>query len=170
MAVEVDIPVEINDYHEKIIGGFTGRQFVSALAAVALGFGSFFLCTKALKMSMSSAGYIVMLLTALPLAIGFLKIDGRPFETYIALMLRHYAGQHRLKLEINIPTDRSDPHVRQREKRDRRAQREAALFWIGQKDRARRRKRASKAISAAKKEYRHAKRRYKKDNQRNGSA
>lgn len=170
MAVEVDIPVEINDYHEKIIGGLTLRQLISGLAAVGLGFGSWFISTKILKLSMSNAGYVVMLLTALPLAIGFLRIDGHPFERYIALMLRHYAGQHRLKLIFSIPlTDRSDTHVKQRKKGGR-AQPEGELFFLDKKTRARRRKRTAKAIKAAKKDYRRAKRRYKKADQRGFSA
>ncbi len=168
MAVDIEIPVEINEYREKIVGGMTARQLIGGLCAVALGVGSYFLCTKTLKLSVSSAGYVVMLLTALPLAIGFLTIDGRPFEEYLGLMLRHILGRHRMRLDITIPTDRSETcAVKQKKgKRDRRL--EGEVFVIDKKAGARRRSRTAKAIKAAKKEYRREKRRYKKAAKKGG--
>lgn len=96
MAIEVDIPVEIEDYEEKILFGLSLRQLLCLGGAVVLSIGSYFIATKIFGLSMNTASYLIIL-EALPLmCIGFIRKDGQPFEKYFGLFLRQKIGNNKL--------------------------------------------------------------------------
>lgn len=161
MALEVDIPVEIKDYKRKIIGALSGRQLVSLVAAAGIGLIGWFVSRNVVGLSMSNAGNVVMVLATIPLAIGFLSIDGRPLEEYMSLMLRHYFDRAKLPLRITVPVGRRSIELVKQRKKERKNI-EADVYEIKSAQRARRRKSAAKAIATASKEYRRQKRLFKK--------
>lgn len=173
MAIEVGIPVEIEDYHEKILGGMTARQLIGLGCAVVLGAGSYFLSLKVLNLPLSTSGYFVMLCAALPLAIGFIRIDGQPCEKYLTLILRHMTGQHRFNLEIEAGGE-SYEYRAEHTGKCRRDRRKPAVEYIDlstdKKAEARRRKAAKKSVKAAQAEYHATKRSRKKQDKEGGSA
>ena len=176
MAIEIDIPIEIEDYQEKIIFGMSLRQLSCFSAAVALGIGTYFLCTKAMGMTMDSASYVIIF-EALPLmAFGFIRKDGQPFEKYFALIVRHQIGNKKLPFTVKLAQLEDAPDGKMKSKyawvfekensgtgkpiltkRERKA--EAALkeaFIIQADDTSRKRKRAivKAKIEVARNEYR----------------
>ena len=80
--IRVRAPREIDEYKEKILFGLSFRQLICGLIAVVLGVGSYLLCTKVFAISADIASYIVIVLAAPPLAIGFVRIKGMFFEDY----------------------------------------------------------------------------------------
>lgn len=187
MAVSVSIPKEITEYEEKIMFGLSLRKLVCFSAAVILGIGSYFLCTKFLGLSMDAASYIIIF-EAMPLmAFGFIKKDGMPFEKYFALLIRHKIGTNKLPYGSELVIDSiHDPATEERKSQNawifekkhgtagaagkrtakqRKAdlkEREAKCFTVTKKSRKRKRKEALREIKAARQEYRTAKCREKK--------
>lgn len=180
MAIEVDIPVEIDEYKEKIIFGMSLRQLACFSVAVVLSIGSYFVCTKILGMSMDATSYVIIA-EALPLmALGFVQKDGQPFEKFFALMIRHKLGLHKLTLTTSkssgIERESTTPERNKRyawffegkakedesltrsKRREKRRIREAIVFQADKKTAKRNRKAARQKIKAAQKEYRAAKR------------
>lgn len=181
MAIEVDIPVEIDDYKEKLIFNMSLRQLGCFSTAVVLGVGSYFLCTKTLGLSMDTTSYVIIA-EALPfMALGFIQKDGQPFEKFFALMLRHKLGIHKLTLEaetdiekeLKAPEERKSsyawifekestgngkPILTKTERRENRRIREAVVFQTDKTAAKRKSKATRQKIKAAQKEYRAAKR------------
>ena len=91
-GIEVRIPKEITDYHEKILGGMSIRQLVCFGTALVLGVGSFLLLTFVVGLSMEITSYIVMLETMPLMALGFIRPSGMTFEKYVAIFLQYKLG------------------------------------------------------------------------------
>lgn len=183
MAIEVDIPMEIDDYQEKIIFGMSLRQLACFSSAVVLGVGTYFLCTKVVGMSMDAASYVIII-EALPLlALGFIRKDGQPFEKLFALFLRHQIGRKKLSYSVKVelqeePEERKSnyawifeknstgngkPVLSKQERNAESHIREAVIFRTEEKSRKRKSKETRAKIKAAQKEYRAAKRRDKEE-------
>ena len=84
--IEIKIPKEITDYKEKFLFGLTIRQFVSAVAALAVCvpvfiFGKDFIGEDVV-------GWLIMLIAAPIFAFGFFKYDGMHFEKFLVLLYR----------------------------------------------------------------------------------
>lgn len=102
MAVSVSIPKEITEYEEKIMFGMSFRKIICFSIAIALGIGTYFICTFWLKISMDISSYLIIM-QAMPLmAIGFVKKDGMNFEKYFFLFLRHKLGNNKLHYEPQL--------------------------------------------------------------------
>ena len=187
MAIEVDIPIEIEEYQEKIIFGMSLRQLVCFVSAVALGIGSYFLFTKGLGLSMDITSYIIIL-EALPLgALGFIKKDGQPFEKYFYLFVRQQTGKNKLSYAVHPDMATTAPgsgerkskyawifekeasnsgkQLSRREQRAEASRKEADIFFPTEKDRKRNRKETRAKIKAAQKDLRAVQRRAKKESQ-----
>ena len=184
MAVSVSIPKEITEYEEKIMFGLSLRKLACFSAAVVLGIGTYFLCTKVFNLSMDAASYIVIF-EAMPLmAFGFIKKDGMPFEKYFALLVRHKIGNNKLSYGSELVIDSiHDPAAVMEERKSKNAwifekkqgtdgaacqltrkqrkadlkKREAACFEVTKESRKRKRTAALREIKAARQEYRAAK-------------
>jgi hypothetical protein len=82
------IPIEITEYKEKFILGLTVRQLICAAGCLAITiptgiFGSKVMPTDVVQW--------VVILEAIPFAaIGFLNIEGQPFEKIFGRMLLYY--------------------------------------------------------------------------------
>ena len=184
MALDVDIPLEINDYQEKIVFGMSLRQLVCSVLAVVLGIGTYFLCTKMFNMTMDSASYVIIV-EALPLmAFGFIRKDGQPFEKFFMLVIRQRLGNHKLPIhhkpllqeDSNVERKSSYAWIFEKEstgsgkpvlsKQERRAEariREAIIFTADKTSSQRKRQKTRAKIKAAQKEYGAAKRREKEE-------
>lgn len=84
--IEIKIPKEITDYKEKFLFGLTVRQFVSAVAALAICvplfvFGKDFIGEDII-------GWLIILIAVPIFAFGFFKYDGMPFEKFLAMLYR----------------------------------------------------------------------------------
>ena len=84
--IEIKIPKEITDYKEKFLFGLTVRQFISAVAALAICvplfiFGKDFLGEDVV-------GWLIMLIAVPIFAFGFFRYDGMPFEKFLVLLYR----------------------------------------------------------------------------------
>lgn len=98
MAIERRIPVEIEDYREKIFLGMDKRQLLCVLGAVACGAATFIICKKLFHMTWMSISYLVMA-EAVPFCfIGFLHRNGQPFEKYFVQMMRRRFGKTKFVL------------------------------------------------------------------------
>ncbi|MCD8089150.1 MAG: PrgI family protein [Clostridiales bacterium] len=87
MAIEVNVPDEIEDYKEKIVAGLSVRQLICG--GIALGIG----VPACVLMSISGVNdYITMIVTMAaaipPFCIGFINIKGYRFEVYAKIKLR----------------------------------------------------------------------------------
>lgn len=127
MALSVSIPKEITAYKSKLIGGLSPRKLICLLAAVLLGVGTFFLCSRVLGISTTDTGTIVMVIAAPLLAVGFIEKDSLPLEKYAVLYLRHRFGTQRLpySAEIIINAAPMDKHTQK--------ERNETYAWIFQK-------------------------------------
>lgn len=96
MAIETSIPKEITEYKEKILFGLSLRQLICVGSAVVLSIGTYFLCTKVFGLSMDFTSYIIIIEAIPIMALGFIKIEGMPFEKYAALFIRHKMGNNKL--------------------------------------------------------------------------
>lgn len=102
MAISVSIPKEITEYKEKIIFNLSLRELVCFIIASVLGAVSYFFCTQILKFSLEIAGYIVILLSAPILAVGFIRKDKVPFEKYITQLISYKFSQKQFWYEFQI--------------------------------------------------------------------
>lgn len=179
--IEVDIPVEIDDYKEKLIFNMSLRQLGCFSMAIVLSIGSYFVCIKTLGLSMDATSYVIIA-EALPfMALGFIQKDGQPFEKFFALMLRHRIGLHKLTLEaetnieeeLKASEERKSPYawifekettgngktiLTGKERRENRCAREAVVFRTDKASAKRKSKATRQKIKTAQKEYKAAKR------------
>lgn len=84
--IEIKIPKEITEYKEKFLFGLTVRQFVSAVAALAVCiplyiFGRDFLGDDVV-------GWLIILVAIPIFAFGFFRYDGMPFEKFLVMIYR----------------------------------------------------------------------------------
>ncbi len=84
--IEIKIPKEITEYKEKFMFGLTVRQFVSAVAALAICiplfiFGKDFLGEDVI-------GWLIILIAVPIFAFGFFRYDGMPFEKILGMLFR----------------------------------------------------------------------------------
>ena len=91
MPLEVKIPKEITEYREKLIFGLGIRQLFCVAIATILCTITYFVVRPFIGSDL--AGYLV-LLEAMPImGVGFLRINGFNFETYVMLILKHMFGK-----------------------------------------------------------------------------
>ena len=168
MALNVSIPKEITAYKSKLIGGLSPRKLICLLAAVLLGIGTFFLCSRVLGLSTTDAGTAVMVAAAPLLAVGFIEKDGLPLEKYAVLYLRHRLGTQKLPYSAevitstavidNIQKERKEHHAWNLQKKANRQNEAAADSGSGfyrstRKERQRKCAAARTGIEAARKEF-----------------
>ena len=180
MAIEVRIPKEITEYQEKILFGLSLRQLISFSIALTTGVATYLLAARAWGDDV--AGYLVIAEVMPIFAIGFIRINGFPFEKYLALMIRHMFGYSRRRYQTQLlieqmPTGKmAKGHVRRQtdagtqKTRTRRIVRECCEAEITAKGRKRTRQAAIREIAAARKEYRTAERAAKKEERKGCSA
>ena len=84
--IEIKIPKEITDYKEKFLFGLTVRQFVSAVAALAICVPLFIFGKDFLGEDI--VGWLIILIAAPIFAFGFFKYDGMHFEKFLMLLYR----------------------------------------------------------------------------------
>lgn len=111
MPIEVDIPLEISSYKKKIIFGLSIRQLVTLPIAILVSTLSFFVFVSKLGMTIDSASWFIMLLTAPPLAIGFLQPHGEPFEKWFIHRLHRILQPQKLYYIANINTATNEKEV-----------------------------------------------------------
>ena len=102
MAVEREIPKDINKYEAKFVGPFTARQTVCIVPAVVLGVGAGLLFKDLLP---RDACIVIGVLLASPwLLCGWVKLGGLPFEKFIqtAFISTVLAPKHRVYKTENI--------------------------------------------------------------------
>jgi len=87
--LEVKIPKEIMEYHERILLGMSIRQFACLCLAIAVSVGSYLLCLLC-GLSDDISSTVAMALCMPPLAVGFIRVGGYNFETYVRIMARYY--------------------------------------------------------------------------------
>lgn len=104
MPIEVDIPIEIDDYRKKIVFGLTGRQLICVPAALLVGIGVFYALVH-LGLSYDTTSWFVMLAVTPFLAVGFIRPGGEPFEKWLARRLRRQLGQNKLYYVADIAWD-----------------------------------------------------------------
>lgn len=109
MPIEVDIPIEIDDYRKKIVFGLTGRQLLCVPAALLVGIGVFYALVH-LGLSYDTTSWFVMLAVTPFLAVGFIRPGGEPFEKWLGRRLRRHLGQNKLyyvaEIEWGSPTEK----------------------------------------------------------------
>ncbi|MCL1829878.1 MAG: PrgI family protein [Oscillospiraceae bacterium] len=86
MAIQAQIRKDINEYQPKLFFGLSARQLVFSSLGVVAGIGTYFLLSKIVGHEL--AGYLVIALVAPLFALGFVKIDGQPFEAYLIKLYR----------------------------------------------------------------------------------
>ncbi len=84
--IEIKIPKEITDYKEKFLFGLTVRQFVSAVAALAICVPLFIFGKDLIGEDI--IGWLIILIAVPIFAFGFFKYDGMPFEKFLAMLYR----------------------------------------------------------------------------------
>lgn len=185
MSISVPIPKEITEYEEKIMFGLSIRKLICFVIAIVSSIGTYFLCTKALGMTMDGASYVIIIVAIPFMALGFIKKDGMPFEKYFVLFMRHKNGIHKLYYKPELVIDSMDTSTERKseyawifEKKkteasagNQRAElRECKIFEITKKERKRKCKEARCTIKKARQDYRAAKRREKKAIKESSSA
>lgn len=157
MPIEVDIPIEIDDYRKKIVFGLTARQLLWTPAALFVGVVVFYSLVH-LGLSYDSTSWFVMLAVTPCLAIGFFRPGGEPFEKWLSRRLRRQLGQNKLyytaDIEWDAPTEKGG-YTFVIPKKCPGYCSEAARYIPGG---AKTRKQTKERIAAAAKEYRAAKR------------
>lgn len=93
--IEVRIPKEITEYKEKVMFGLSIRQLIIFTITILLSIGTYLLLTNKLGMTMDSASYVIIFMSIPLLAVGFIKINGFPFEKYFMLVVRHKTGKQK---------------------------------------------------------------------------
>lgn len=88
MSIEVNIPVEIDEYKEKIIFGLTLRKLIWGSVTIICAVLSSWVYVWILHIPITIAGYLIFLTVIPPLAIGFIPIKGMPVEQYLRLYFR----------------------------------------------------------------------------------
>lgn len=162
MSIEVEVPVEIEDYKEKIIFGLSLRQLACMTIAIALCVVSYLFCTKVLGWTMDSTGYVIII-EAMPfMAVGFVTKDGMPFEKYARLMIRHCLGSNKLPTAILLEEEEQERNYQNGAKGAKNPRREAEIFVPNKKTTKKCRKAARQTLKAAQKEHRAAERAAKK--------
>lgn len=84
--IEIKIPKEITEYKEKFLFGLTIRQFVSAVAALAVCVPLFIFGKDYLGEDV--IGWAIILVAVPIFAFGFFKYDGMPFEKFLGMLYR----------------------------------------------------------------------------------
>lgn len=97
--LEVRVPDDINEYHERIIAGLSIRQLISIGAAIAVAVPSFFLLRN---ISMELAVYAPMVVAIPIVLVGFFKKDGYFFEDLVMIRLKYYFSRTRRGYETDV--------------------------------------------------------------------
>ena len=99
MSIEVRVPEEIADYKESIIAGLSIRQLVCGGAALLCGVPTFLLLKN---INADLATYATMVVTIPAFCLGFIKIDGHNFETFLKIKLYSFFSKNQRGYETNI--------------------------------------------------------------------
>lgn len=91
--IKADIPQDVTEYREQFFFGLTIRQFVCALAMIALAVLTFLLGSK--FMTTDILVYIVILEVAPLAAVGFMRYNGMPFEKIASTVFEFYFSKQR---------------------------------------------------------------------------
>jgi hypothetical protein len=115
--ISVDIPKEITEYKEKILFGLSIRQLICFGIAILSGVGTYFLGSKIIGQEIAS--YLVMIEVMPVFAIGFIKINGFPFEKYVVIMYKHKFGFSKRKYRTNLAIDQIKENGEKNNKKQR---------------------------------------------------
>lgn len=106
--IEVKIPKEIRKYKEKIIGGFSIRQLLAFLVTGAIVSPIYIYLRKYIGDDIT--GYLIMIIAAPILLVGFYEKDGLPFEKYVIYFLNYtfLVSQKRKYIVENVLPEEDD--------------------------------------------------------------
>lgn len=99
--IEIRIPKEITEYKEKFLFGLTVRQFVSAVAALAICIPLFIFGKEALGDDVT--GWLVILIAIPIFAFGFFKYDGMYFEKFLIMIYRQKWAESQRRTYEELP-------------------------------------------------------------------
>lgn len=80
--IQVEMSRDIKDFEPKLIGCFSGRQLICIGIACAYGLPFAYLFLNVIKMNISTALTIVIVLMALPIACGYVKMYGMYLDVF----------------------------------------------------------------------------------------
>ncbi|MBD5128320.1 MAG: PrgI family protein [Ruminococcaceae bacterium] len=99
--IEIRIPKEITEYKEKFLFGLTVRQFVSAVAALAVCIPVFIYGKEFLGGDIT--GWIIILIAIPIFAFGFFKYDGMYFEKFLVMIYRQKWAEPQKRTYEELP-------------------------------------------------------------------
>jgi len=126
MAIQAQIRKDINEYQSKLFFGLSGRQLAFSSLSLATGITSYILLSKVIGSEL--AGYVDIALISPLFALGFIKVDGEPFEKYLkklyqfttypkARVYTSYISHHPPK-EKQVLTNKEQKNAEKIKKRD----------------------------------------------------
>lgn len=102
MAIEREIPKDINKYKAKFLGPLTVRQTVCFIPAAIIGIGFVMLTKDYLP---QDACFLIAMFLAAPLILcGILNVNGLPFEKFVQTVFVSVvlAPKHRVYKTVNL--------------------------------------------------------------------
>ncbi|MDD4291878.1 MAG: PrgI family protein [Clostridia bacterium] len=171
--LETRIPKEITDYREKLLLGLTTRQLVCVVIAVVMLALSYVIFVVWFKWTVDDAGYPMMILAAPALACGFVRKNDMTIDKYLALLFKHYTGNHKYTYKteptIDLLNDKTETEGKydwirntSKERKDGSDSGKAETFCFDpadQKARTRKLEIARRKVAEAEQAYREAQRR-----------
>lgn len=100
IIIQVKISKDIQQYKSKIFWGFSPRQVISIVIAIVIGllinFGGKFL-------PQDLRGFLTMAISVPFLLVGWIKVQGLPFEKYAAIFFRNnFVNRKRVFMNENL--------------------------------------------------------------------
>lgn len=86
--IRVEIPKDINEYKAEFALGFTARQILCLVAVLVMAIPTFFIMNK--FVDTSGIVYVIIIEALIPMLIGFYQVDGRPFESFLKIVINYY--------------------------------------------------------------------------------
>lgn len=86
MSIEVRVPDEIDEYNERIVAGLSFKQLLFIGIAFTCAVPTFFL-VKSISSSSDLATYAAIIVSIPTFCIGFVKINGYDFKTYVKIQI-----------------------------------------------------------------------------------
>lgn len=99
--IEIRIPKEITEYKEKFLFGLTVRQFVSAVAALAICIPVFIFGKEFLGDDVT--GWLIILIAIPIFAFGFFRYDGMHFEKFLVMIYRQKWAEPQKRTYEELP-------------------------------------------------------------------
>lgn len=121
----VDVPKDINEYHEKIIAGMSFRQVKWGSIAILTALGWSFLTVSLLHMPMDVGIYGSVGLGFILFACGWGDYQGLPISEYIIVSLRYYMTQQTVEYDNGLfkQDGKGIKHVKKKKRKERKADR-----------------------------------------------